>query len=874
MVEPGLERLSEIRRIVDAQRWFRTCLHMKRWRQYRVDFLPAGPGQPLPPLGVRLGLFRKMRSTEISFRKKLYYIFTKIEPPMKDLGEKEWETGRECELLFSQGNQLRNFSARFLKKIDQLVEGWPGFNWVQLAEGISDFYLENSQTLLNFALKYRHMQIAYEVIMSRPDAKTFVQDLVASEGTRAVYGVSNKKRQLWDLVVEPLERVQYYRTMFGKFLATTPEEKEEERNALAEAEKKFANLFEQIEQNKLESVNNVRQMEVRRNCDKVVGLDVGRYKSLSPVEDRAFIGETGGVSILVKEKEKWKAKDVVFLLFSDLGVVATKLDKTVARPEKSLMLEENGVVPLSLTTVTTPYDIGDPKHPAAGLVKLVIETGKDTYHEIVLDFSKSTTHLGSGGDGGWCKKILSGMKANRKCFGKKLSEVVDHDKAKIPHIVTTTIEALWKKRAQLLEGIFRIAGEMQYLVQMKAMFDRWTPEGSAVDLDGFEPFDIASLLKQWFRELPEPVMTYKIYEKYVMDGEVNDNTDWDAVLNELPALNREVILFVMGFNVELTKHSESNKMTPANVAICWGPTIMRPRNETMSTSMLIPKVNQFVEKLVTFLASSPSLLPPPPASAKTAPPPAPFRNSSTILNTSASTSSLPTINHFRSTTNASPTPTSNSPISGRRVLPTPEPTPSSPATSPRGSMKAPPALPPKRRPPPATPSSPATSPRNSYSPAAASSSSPSPSSPALGRSLSYRQGSSALPSPAKPSSPKFTPKPSSPSSAPSSSPRPASSLSSSSPSTTSPTSPKPSSPKFIPKPSSPKFSLKPTPKPSSPSSTPSSSPRPVSSLSSSSPSTTSRPSATATATGSGSTTPLRFAKPAPPGGARPRPPRK
>ena len=801
---------------------------MKRWRQYRVDFLPSGTGQPLPPLGVRLGLFRKMRSSEISFRKKLYHIFTKIEPPMKNLGGKEWETGQECELLFSQGNQLRNFSARFLKKIDQLVEGWPGFNWVQLAEGISGFYLENSQTLLNFALQYRHMQKAYQVIMARPEAKAFIEELVKKEATSAVFGVSSKKRDLWDLLVEPLERVQYYRTMFGKFLGSTPEEREGEREALKEAEKKFAGLCEQIEQNKVESANNVRRMEVSRNCDKVVGLDVGVHKCLSSVEDRSFIGETGGVMVLVKEKEKWKAKDVVFLLFSDLGVLATKLDKTIARPEKSLMLEENGAVPFAMTTVTTPFDIGEAKHPAAGLVKLTVETGKDIYHEMVLDFGKVTNPLGSGGDGGWCKKILSIAKVNRKCFGKKLSEVVDHDKMKIPHIVKATIEALWEKRAQHLEGIFRIAGETQKLRQMKGMFDRWSPDGPSVNLENFESADIASLLKQWFRELPEPVMTFKFYDKYVTNGEVDDDTDWKAVLDGLPTLNREVLYFVMGFNVELTRRSESNKMTPANVAICWGPTILRPRNETMSTSMMIPKVNHFIEKLVLYLAATPSLLPPPPTSKSIAPPPAPFRSIS-----SSSTSSLPSIPSLNRTQTVSATPSSpavSSPTS-RRVLPDPS-TPSSPCSSP----KAPPKLPPKRRPTPATPTSlslsspsspslPPSSPSSrplpsahslrpsstSHSPRPSSTStspsSPPPASPSLGRSLSYRAGgTSTLSSPT--SSPSVSPssKPPSPSPSSSTSPRPSSSrpLSSSAASSSSLRFAKPAPPGGRPRPTPPR----------------------------------------------------------------------
>ena len=36
---------------------------------------------------------------------------------------------------------------------------------------------------------------------------------------------------------------------------------------------------------------------------------------------------------------------------------------------------------------------------------------------------------------------------------------------------------------------------------------------------------MASLLKQWFRELPEPVLTYKVYDKYV---NTDDEVDYEV----------------------------------------------------------------------------------------------------------------------------------------------------------------------------------------------------------------------------------------------------------------------------------------------------------------------------------------------------------
>lgn len=49
---------------------------------------------------------------------------------------------------------------------------------------------------------------------------------------------------------------------------------------------------------------------------------------------------------------------------------------------------------------------------------------------------------------------------------------------------------------------------------------------------------------------------------------------------------------------EVSTHSEVNKMTPSNIAIVFGPTLLRPKVETIETSLSSPLVNHAIERII------------------------------------------------------------------------------------------------------------------------------------------------------------------------------------------------------------------------------------------------------------------------------------
>lgn len=64
-----------------------------------------------------------------------------------------------------------------------------------------------------------------------------------------------------------------------------------------------------------------------------------------------------------------------------------------------------------------------------------------------------------------------------------------------------------------VEGIFRKNGNIRRLKELSEALDR---DSSAVNLLDDNPVQLAALLKKFLRELPDPLMTFKLHRLFVM----------------------------------------------------------------------------------------------------------------------------------------------------------------------------------------------------------------------------------------------------------------------------------------------------------------------------------------------------------------------
>ncbi|XP_037544894.1 rho GTPase-activating protein 17b [Nematolebias whitei] len=130
------------------------------------------------------------------------------------------------------------------------------------------------------------------------------------------------------------------------------------------------------------------------------------------------------------------------------------------------------------------------------------------------------------------------------------------------------------------EGLFRIAAGASKLKKLKAALDCSTSQ-----LEEFysDPHAVAGALKSYLRELPEPLMTFSLYDEWIQASNVSDPDKrlqalW-VTCDHLPKANKANFRYLVKFLAKLAQESEVNKMTPSNIAIVLGPNLLWAKTE-------------------------------------------------------------------------------------------------------------------------------------------------------------------------------------------------------------------------------------------------------------------------------------------------------
>jgi len=164
-------------------------------------------------------------------------------------------------------------------------------------------------------------------------------------------------------------------------------------------------------------------------------------------------------------------------------------------------------------------------------------------------------------------------------FGAKLDKVManqklSHPDLKIPVFVHRVIEALYANPLTFSEqGLFRISGSAFTTQKVRAQVD----SGKEPELSICSRDDLASLLKEYIRELPEPLFTIALYHEWVKVYDVPQEEvvpALRALVRKLPLNNRHLWKAVNKFLYDLSKNAEVNMMSPQNIGIVIGPNVL------------------------------------------------------------------------------------------------------------------------------------------------------------------------------------------------------------------------------------------------------------------------------------------------------------
>ncbi|CAJ1064237.1 oligophrenin-1-like isoform X1 [Xyrichtys novacula] len=153
------------------------------------------------------------------------------------------------------------------------------------------------------------------------------------------------------------------------------------------------------------------------------------------------------------------------------------------------------------------------------------------------------------------------------------------------------------------EGVYRTVGSnIQVQKLINTFFDPTNPGDVDLQSSDCDVKTITSALKFYLRSLSEPLMTYSLHRD-LMCAAKSDNLDFrlseiHLLTYKLPEKNREMLELLIKHLVNVCSHSEENLMTPSNMAVVFGPTLMRAKEETVAAMLDIKFQNIVVEILI------------------------------------------------------------------------------------------------------------------------------------------------------------------------------------------------------------------------------------------------------------------------------------
>nr|XP_019936611.1 PREDICTED: unconventional myosin-IXb isoform X1 [Paralichthys olivaceus] len=159
-------------------------------------------------------------------------------------------------------------------------------------------------------------------------------------------------------------------------------------------------------------------------------------------------------------------------------------------------------------------------------------------------------------------------------FGVRVCRLVS-DKNTVPMVLEMMLEHV-EIHGLYTEGIYRKSGSAN---RMKALHQRLETDPHLVCLEDYPIHTVTGLVKQWLRELPDPLMTFTHYNDFLHAVELPEKQEQlqaiYKVLDELPSANYNTLERLVFHLVRVCKEEAHNRMSPNSLAIVFAPCILR-----------------------------------------------------------------------------------------------------------------------------------------------------------------------------------------------------------------------------------------------------------------------------------------------------------
>ncbi|XP_078285659.1 GEM-interacting protein isoform X2 [Rhinoraja longicauda] len=191
----------------------------------------------------------------------------------------------------------------------------------------------------------------------------------------------------------------------------------------------------------------------------------------------------------------------------------------------------------------------------------------------------------------------------------------------VPFIIRNCTSEI-ERRALSVQGIYRMNGSKIRIAKLRQSFENGR---DLTDMSENSPHDITNLVNLYLRELPEPIVLFRLYDdfmkfaKELQQGcdELKDSqskgipvaTDKvsqlvqqaKTLLHNLPASHYNTLEHIIRHLHRVAERCEENKMTSNNLGIIFGPTLIRPQAQDDTVSMTSLVNSGYQAQVVDFL---------------------------------------------------------------------------------------------------------------------------------------------------------------------------------------------------------------------------------------------------------------------------------
>jgi len=159
-----------------------------------------------------------------------------------------------------------------------------------------------------------------------------------------------------------------------------------------------------------------------------------------------------------------------------------------------------------------------------------------------------------------------------------------NDQEFVPYLVKVCCDIV-NERGLDIVGIYRVPGNNAAVTYLTEQINKGVDHFALEDHRWQDVNVVSSLLKSFFRKLPDPLFTMEMYSLFIEASKIEQPArrldSLRKLLRDMPEVHYETLRFVTQHLCNVADHSALNKMEVRNLAIVFGPTLVRTTDDNM-----------------------------------------------------------------------------------------------------------------------------------------------------------------------------------------------------------------------------------------------------------------------------------------------------